>query len=83
MKDTSPEMEQRYREMLLARSGEERLVMACRMHDTARRIVLASLLEEEPGASPVALRRGLFLRFYGGEFSPDETSRILKALERG
>jgi hypothetical protein len=52
------------------------------MHETAKRLVLASLLEEEPGASPVALRRGLFLRFYGGEFSPHEASRILTALEK-
>lgn len=81
MNDTTPQVEERFREMLLARSGEERLIMACGMYETARRLVLASLLAEDPGASPAALRRGLFLRFYGTDFSPEEASRILAALE--
>lgn len=81
MNDTSPEMEQRFREMLMARSGEERLKMACSMHETARHLVIASLLQENPNATPEELRRGLFLRFYGQDFSPEESERILTALE--
>ena len=34
MKDTSIEMEQRFRSMILARSGEDRLKMGCSMHET-------------------------------------------------
>lgn len=82
MKDTTPEMEERFRQMLMARSPEERLKMGCSMHETARRLVIASLLQGNPNATPADLRRGLFLRFYGHEFGPEETARILEALEK-
>lgn len=36
MNDTSPDMEARYRAMLMQRSGEERLIMGCAMRVTAR-----------------------------------------------
>lgn len=82
MNDTSPEMERRFEEMLMARSGEERLMMAFSMYETARRLVLASLREQDPEATPAALRRGIFLRFYGDDFSEAETERILAALDK-
>ncbi|MDO8690067.1 MAG: hypothetical protein Q7R39_08680 [Dehalococcoidia bacterium] len=82
MRDTSPELEERFLSMLMARSGEERVRMACDMHETARRLVLASLLAQNPNATPAELRKGLFLRFYRDDFSPEETRRILESLER-
>jgi hypothetical protein len=39
MNDTSPEMESRYRTMIMQRSGEERLKMGCAMRETARALV--------------------------------------------
>lgn len=42
MNDTPPEVEERYRAMLLQRTGEERLIMGCTMRDTARAMVEAS-----------------------------------------
>ncbi len=81
MRDTSPEMEQRYRVMLLQRSGVERLKMGCSMHATAQALVRASILEKDPQASPEALRRALFLRFYAQDFDPQSRERILRALE--
>jgi hypothetical protein len=81
MRDTSPEMEQRYRVMLLQRSGVERLKMGCSMHATAQALVRASILEKDPQASPGALRRALFLRFYAQDFDPQSRERILRALE--
>ncbi|MDP2660312.1 MAG: hypothetical protein Q8R28_06255 [Dehalococcoidia bacterium] len=83
MNDTSPEMEERFIAMLMARSGEDRLRMACDMNETARSLVLASLLAENPNATQAELRKGLFLRFYGDDFSPEQTRRILEFLERG
>ena len=82
MRDTSPEMEQRYRVMLLQRSGVERLKMGCSMHATAQALVRASILEKDPQASPEALRRALFLRFYGQDFDPQSREKILHALGR-
>ncbi len=82
MRDTSSEMEQRYRAMLLQRSGVERLKMGCSMHATAQALVRASILEKEPHASSGALRRALFLRFYGQDFDPQSRERILRALDQ-
>lgn len=81
MTDTSPEMERRYRAMLMARSGEERLKMGCSMHDTARALVEASIRQQDPQTTPEALRKALFLRFYGHEFDPESRVRILAAIE--
>lgn len=81
--DTPPAMEARYREMLLARSGEERLKMAGSMYATARALVIASILEKDPSATPPRLREALFLRFYGHEFDAASRERILARLARG
>lgn len=78
MKDTSPEMEARFRRMLMERSGEERLKMGCSMHAAARVLAMASIRDKNPRA----LKRALFLRFYGHEFDPEERRKILAALLR-
>lgn len=81
MNDTSPEIDARYRAMLLQRSGEERLIMGCAMRDTARALVEASLREHDPHATVETIRRGLFLRFYGDEFDAKSRAKILAAIE--
>ena len=79
--DTSREIERKYREMLLQRSGEERLKMGCSMHATAKALARASILHEQPDASPATIRRALFLRFYGHEFDAQAREKILLALK--
>lgn len=61
MNDTLPEIEARFRALLMARPPEERLHMAIRMFDAARTLVLASL---PPGLTPLEVRRRLFARLY-------------------
>ncbi len=78
MKDTSDEIDKKFHNMLLARSGEERLKMGCSMHATARALVIASV----PQKDAVAVNRALFLRFYGDEFEPKRRKRILRALHK-
>jgi hypothetical protein len=80
MKDTSIEMEQRFRSMILARSGEDRLKMGCSMHETAQALVIASLKEKTLNLTRKDLRRAIFLRFYGGDFDKDTSEKILAAL---
>jgi hypothetical protein len=82
MTDTSPDVERQYRELLLRRPGEARLRMGCSMHALARTLVRASLLADDPQASAAAIRRGLFLRFYGGDFDAGTRERILVLLDR-
>ena len=62
MNDTSPEAEEMMREMMMARSGEERFVMGALMFDAARAFVIASLPKNLP---PLEFKRRLFERIYG------------------
>ena len=64
MNDTSPEVAALMREMLMARSGTERVLMGCEMFDAARTIVLASF---PPGLPEIEVKRLLCERFYGNE----------------
>ncbi len=82
MNDTSPEIDERYRAMLMQRSGEERLKMGFGMWETARALVEASLREQNPQATTEMLRKGVFLRFYGHEFDAQTRTKILAAIER-
>jgi hypothetical protein len=75
-------MESKYRNMLLERSGEERLKMGCSMYATAQALVRASALEADPSASPSSLKKVLFLRFYGQDFDTATRKRILRVLEK-
>lgn len=78
MRDTFPEVEKVYRDMLMRRSGEERVRMGADMFEASREIVLASLKAE----SPDDLRVRLFVRFYGADFEPAELARIVEAIRR-
>jgi hypothetical protein len=74
-------MERRYWSMLMQRTGEERLIMGCAMRDTARALVEASLMEDDPHATVETIRKGVFLRFYGHEFDAESRAKILAAIE--
>ena len=82
MKDTSDAIESKYRNMLLERSGVERVKMGCSMHATAQALVRASILQADPTASSAALRKALFLRFYGQDFDAATQNKILQALAK-
>ena len=81
MNDTHPEIERRYRTMLLQRSGEARLLMGDSMYAAARAVVRASILAATPHASPAQLRQQIFLRFYGHEFDAPARDKILAVLD--
>ena len=67
MNDTPLEVETLMREMMMARSGEERLLMGSAMFDAARDMVIASLPKNLP---LLEFKRRLFERLYG--FSLEE-----------
>ena len=81
MNDTPSKIDERYRAMLMQRSGEERLMMGCAMRETSRALVEASILEQDPHATVEALHKGVFLRFYGHEFDAQTRAKILAAIE--
>ena len=77
MNDTSDCIKERYRRMLLERSGEERMIMGSRMFDAARTMVLASLPDD---LSPAERRVALLRRIYGNDFDASSLDRISRAL---
>jgi len=80
MNDTSPDMESRYRAMIMERSGEERLKMGCSMFDAAKTLMQAGILDQNPRASPAEIRRALFMQLYGHEFNAASRAKILAAI---
>ena len=74
-------MEKVFRDLLLARSGEERMKMGFSMTGMAKRQVAASVLESDPGASPDRIRVEVFFRFHEGDFSAREIAEMMGKLK--
>ncbi len=79
MNDTSPEAKKIQDELFAKLSGEERLLMGLEMFGTARKIVLSSF---PPDLTENEIRKRLFLRFYGNDFSEGEKKKILAVSSR-
>ena len=76
MNDTPPEIAERVRSMLMARSGFERMLMGVRSFEAARQMVLASL---PAGVTEHERKRLLFERLYGMTAPwPDEKDALEK-----
>ena len=80
MNDTHPEMAVRFRNLMMSKTGQERLLMGCSMYDTAKEIVRSSIYNNCPGITEAEMRREIFLRFYGREFSRAEREKLISAL---
>ncbi|NGX27341.1 MAG: hypothetical protein K940chlam6_01275 [Chlamydiae bacterium] len=82
MRDTTPEIEQKVREMMELKSPTERVKMGFSMYETSKYIVTQSILHSNPHISKSDLRREIFLRFYGDDFTPEKREKIIKHLEQ-
>ncbi|MFA5811266.1 MAG: hypothetical protein WC956_02920 [bacterium] len=76
MKDTPETIERMVIERMKILTGEERLRMGASMFDAAKRLVLASMAQ----CDRAEVRRRMFLRFYGNEFSGEKREKILRRL---
>ncbi|MGD0949641.1 MAG: hypothetical protein ABSA52_19710 [Candidatus Binatia bacterium] len=76
MTDTPPEVAELYRDLLMRRSGSERLEMGCRMFDTARTLMRASLGDPLGADRSRDMMARLFLRTYAADFDPATRDRI-------
>ncbi len=81
MNDTSALMMSKYYQLIMAKSKEERLRMGCSMYDTAKKIVRSAILNQNPKITPGRMKKEMFLRFYGSEFSATEQEKILKHIQ--
>ena len=80
MHSESPQLEKLYVEMLMALPPGERLMMACRMYDTAKTLVIAGIRLQMPDATEAQVRAQFFLRMHGTDFTPEELAKILREL---
>lgn len=81
MLDTHESVQLQYEKMMMRRTPVERLKMGCSMFDTSKEIVRSSILNLNPQVSLQQLRKQIFLRFYGGDFTKQQTKKILEALK--
>jgi hypothetical protein len=77
MTDTTPDAARLYRELLMAKSADERFRMGLSMCESARAIVLASL---PAGLSAIERRVALLHRYYGSDLTAAQLARIEEAL---
>jgi hypothetical protein len=80
MFDTHPDVAIRYRDLMMSKSGQQRLLMGCSMYDTAKKIVRSAIYNSRPEITEEEMKKEIFLRFYGREFSRAEREKFLSAL---
>ncbi|OGW42235.1 MAG: hypothetical protein A2132_07035 [Nitrospirae bacterium RBG_16_43_11] len=80
MNDTDVKTQNLFNAMIMSKSGQERLAMGFSMFNMARKQVIASIRQDNPYADAMEIKRDIFLRFYGHDFSPEEQKKILKRL---
>jgi len=80
MNDTHPDIAIKFQELMMSKSGEQRLLMGCSMYDTSKKIVQSALASQQPEITVREMREGVFSRFYGHEFTEAEKQKILSAL---
>ena len=80
MNDTTPEVTERYRTLLMRRSGSDRLRMAYEMFDCARQVMIARIKAVHPDLPANELRVKIFECTYVRDFEPRERARIIARL---
>jgi len=76
MNDTHPEMTAHFRNLMKAKSNEQRLLMGCSMFDTAKQIAQSAIYSQHPSISPEEMKKEIFLGFYGLDFSQADIEKI-------
>ena len=80
--DTSPEIEARWLEMWKKTTPAQRVRMGSDMFSAAKKLATAGIRKELGRDDPKEIRRRLFFRFYGSDFTPEESERILGHIEK-
>lgn len=81
MHDTSPEIMRKMHELIQQKTPLERAKMGSSMHQTSRQLIIRAILQKNPSITPAGLRRELFLKFYGNDYSPLQREKIVQSIE--
>lgn len=82
MTDTAAAIEARMAELYAARSGGDRVRMACEMFRTARALMVADIRRREPDISEEELRVRVFERTYADDLDAMTRDRVVARLRR-
>ena len=74
--DTSREAQARFDALMRARSGSERVIMACEMFDLARALMTSRIRELEPEISDNELKVRILERLYGDDLDAETLERV-------
>ena len=80
MFDTHPDVAIRFRDLMMSKTGQQRLLMGCSMYDTAKQIVRSAIYNSRPEITDEEMKKEIFLRFYGKEFHRADREKFLSAL---
>ena len=80
LNNTHPDVAIRFRDLMMSKSGQQRLLMGCSMYDTAKQIVRSAIYNNRPDIMDKDLKKEIFLRFYGNEFSRADRKKFLSSL---
>ena len=71
-----------FNELFRKKTGQERMKMGASMFEFAAKFAVASIKEKHKNQdlSPCQLKKELFLRLYGNDFSDDQKTEILKSI---
>ena len=71
MKDTNEIIEKKFFEMMMKKSGEERIKMGFEMFELAKKSVIASILYENSGLSEAEMKVEILKRCYGDNITSE------------
>ena len=80
MFDTHPDVAIQFRDLMMSKTGQQRLLMGCSMYDTAKKIVRSAIYNSRPEIMENEMKKEIFLRFYGKEFRRADREKFLSAL---
>lgn len=80
MRDTTHDITNKIYKMIQKKTPHERMVMGSSMYETSKQLVIRAIKENNPSISPQDLRREIFLRFYGSDYTQIEQEKIIHHL---
>jgi hypothetical protein len=80
MSDTNSDIADRFQKLMMLKSGEQRLLMGCSMYDAAKQIVRSSIYNKYPQITAEQMKKEIFLRFYGQDFTRDNIEKVFSRL---
>ena len=78
MNDTPENIDEIYRKMLMALTGEKRILMSLSMFDLAARLMISSITEMYTAKD---FKKQIFLRMYDNDFTQAEKEKILLSIK--